>query len=152
MHVEDLHILRESVRSAVRVPGNKDVIRRTFSTTIGEANFVVNECCSKIKAEEAHSLLRSGTVTTAGLEKDVRTGREPEIAFDQFAAHDVNLFSGSIVFIDIRPFSAGQNVDDPNSDARGTWQISAVATVSHCNGCHIIDLYRLENVGETVSD
>ncbi len=51
---------------------------------------------NKIEAEKTNSFLGAGPVTAAGFEEDVRTGSEAEIAFNQFAADNVRLFSGVI--------------------------------------------------------
>ena len=44
-------------------------------------------------------------MTTSWLEEDVSARFEPLIAFDQFAAHHVELFTSIVVLIDVRPFT-----------------------------------------------
>jgi len=51
---------------------------------------------SKIEAEKTDSFLRPWPVTTARFEEDIRPRSEAEIAFNQFAADNVKLFSGVI--------------------------------------------------------
>jgi len=110
---------------------------------------------SKIEAEKTDSFLGSGPVTAAGLEEDVRPRSEAEI--NQFAADNVKLSSGRIMFVNMRPLTTRQNIDDPDSNSRDTRQIppktatstgatsstciaSSVSAVLFANGCVFMTL------------
>jgi hypothetical protein len=80
-------------------------------------------------------------VTTARLEEDVRACFEPLFAFDQFTTYDQKFFTSIVVLIDMRPFPAGQDVDNPYADICSAGQVSAVATITHFNSGYIVDSY-----------
>ncbi len=88
---------------------------------------------SKIKAEKTDSFLRPWPVTAARFEEDIRPRPETEIAFNQFAADNVKLFSGGIVFVNMRPLATRRNIDDPDSNSSGTRKIPSVTTGPHFN-------------------
>src|SRR5262245_40252312 len=106
----------------------------------------------KIKAEKPHPFLRPGLVTTARLEEDVGPGLELEAAFDQFAAHDVEILSGSIVLIDLWPFTTGRNINHPNSYASYTRKVSAITAGTYLNWSYVVDSHTVEHFSHIVSD
>jgi hypothetical protein len=91
-------------------------------------------------------------VTTAGFEEDIRPSAKTEIAFNQFAADNVKLFSSRIVLVNMRPFTTRRDVNDPDSNSSGARQIPAKTVLTHFNRSYVVDADGFEHFSHIVCE
>jgi hypothetical protein len=56
---------------------------------------------------------------------------KPTIPLNQFAAHNMDLFAGSVVLVTVWPFATRCNIDNPTPHTSSAREVPSIATGAH---------------------